>query len=505
MMGELKLMHASPKQAILASTCVIFSLIGPLIYWLGNHENQATLKATKFPVSSPLVSPQLTSKSPSPPDSWNFPQISLPWFSDFKNKSLDRRVSLGEKILVTAEDSPEKEAGVEKFKAGQFEAAIADFSASLKAHRNDPETRIYLNNAMAAVNGRFTKVVVSVPIGGNVNVAKEILRGVAQYQHEVNRGKYIQGKLLQVAIANDDNNPEIAKKLAKQFVADSSILAVVGHNSSDVSIAVSSIYQNAGLVMVSPTSISRNLSGIGSYIFRTVPSSRKIADALGKYVVKSARKNKIAICADSKSQASISFKEDFSEAIYAENGQLTRTVCDFSAPDFDPSEVITKAISEGANGLLLAPSVEKINPAIEVMRSSKNRLALFANHSMYSFDLLQQGQTEASGAVLSVFWHSSEAKNISFSSDAKKLWNGSGSWRTAMAYDATKSIAVGLNSGFRRDQLQRALAGPNFSIQGATGTVRFLPSGDRQGDGLLVKVQPGKSSGTGYDFVSLKP
>jgi branched-chain amino acid transport system substrate-binding protein len=498
-------MHASPKQAILASTCVIFSLIGPLIYWLGNQESQSTLKGTGFSVPSALTSPKAASKKQSP-DSWNFPQISLPWLPDFnKTASLSKRISLGEKILVMAEDSPEKEAGVEKFKAGQFEEAIEQFSASLKANRNDPETRIYLNNAMAAVNGNFTKIVVSVPIGGNVNVAKEILRGVAQYQHEINHGKYIHGKLLQVEIANDDNNPETAKKLARQFVSDSSILAVLGHNSSDVSIAVASIYQNAGLVMVSPTSVSRNLSGIGSYIFRVVPSSRKIADALAKYVVKTARKNKIAICADSKSQASASFKEDFSEAIYAENGQITRTVCDFSAPDFNSTEVVTQAISEGANGLLLAPSVEKLNQATEVIRSSKGRLALFGNHSMYSFDMLQQGQTEANGMVLSVFWHSAEAKNISFSSDSKKLWNGSGSWRTAMAYDATKAIALGLNSGLRRDQLRRALSDSNFSVKGATGTVRFLPSGDRLGDGVLVKVQPGKSSGTGYDFVSLKP
>ncbi len=498
-------MHASPKQAILASTCVIFSLIGPLIYWLGNQESQSTFRGTKFPAPSSLASPKSSSKSPSPPNSWNFPKISLPWLPDFsKTASLDKRISLGEKILVMAENSPEKEAGVEKFKAGQLEEAIQQFNASLKVNRNDPETWIYLNNAKAALSGNSTKIVVSVPIGGNVNVAKEILRGVAQYQHEINRGKYIQGKLLQVEIANDDNNPEIAKKLARRFVADSSILAVVGHNSSDVSIAVASIYQNAGLVMVSPTSVSRNLSGIGNYVFRVVPSSRKIADALAKYVVKTARKNKIAVCADSKSQASASFKEDFSEAIYAENGQITRMVCDFSAPDFDSTEVVTQAISEGANGLLLAPSVEKLNQATEIVRSSKGRLALFGNHSMYSFDMLQQGQPEANGMVISVFWHSSEAKNISFSADSKKFWNGAGSWRTAMAYDATKSIALGLNSGLRREQLRKTLSGPNFSVKGATGLVRFLPSGDRQGDGLLVKVQPGKSSGTGYDFVSLK-
>jgi branched-chain amino acid transport system substrate-binding protein len=34
--------------------------------------------------------------------------------------------------------------------------------------------------------------------------------------------------------------------------------------------------------------------------------------------------------------------------------------------------------------------------------------------------------------------------------------------------------------------------------------VQFLPSGDRLMKVTLVKVQPGKASGTSYDFVPLK-
>ncbi|WP_256377864.1 hypothetical protein [Synechococcus sp. PCC 7502] len=31
--------------------------------------------------------------------------------------------------------------------------------------------------------------------------------------------------------------------------------------------------------------------------------------------------------------------------------------------------------------------------------------------------------------------------------------------------------------------------------------IQFQPSGDRNNAAILVKVQPGKGSGTGYDFV----
>jgi branched-chain amino acid transport system substrate-binding protein len=102
--------------------------------------------------------------------------------------------------------------------------------------------------------------------------------------------------------------------------------------------------------------------------------------------------------------------------------------------------------------------------------------------------------------TLAVSWHPLTIKGNSFSANAKKFWGGAGSWRTAMAYDAAKVITTGLNTGSTRDQLQKALANSGFSVNGATGAVQFLPSGDRNQPGVIVKVQPGQESGTGYDF-----
>jgi branched-chain amino acid transport system substrate-binding protein len=84
------------------------------------------------------------------------------------------------------------------------------------------------------------------------------------------------------------------------------------------------------------------------------------------------------------------------------------------------------------------------------------------------------------------------------------MWGGSGSWRTATAYDATEAILTGLKSSQTREQLQKTLSEPRFSVKGAVGNIEFQPSGDRFAKGILVKVQPGKASGTGYDFVPLK-
>lgn len=413
---------------------------------------------------------------------------------------LNDRISLGNKNLITADTNPNKQAGVQAFAKRDFATAIAHLQSSLQGNHNDPEALIYLNNAKAN-NNRSLKIAVSVPIGGNLNIAKEILRGVAQAQDEVNRSGGIKGAWLQVEIANDDNDLNIAKKLASEFVKDSSILAVVGHNTSDVSYAAAPVYQQGGLVMISPTSDAKILSGVGSYIFRTIPSSRFQADTLSRYAIRTARKSNIAICFDSQSQYSQSFKDEFISAIYSDGGKIAQTNCDFSASNFNPSAIISQAVSNGADGLLLVSPVTKIDRALEVAQTNQGRLALLSSSTLYTFQTLKQGQADVNGMVLAVGWHPNAIAGNPFPSSAKKLWGGDVSWRTAIAYDATQAIITGLRQSNTRQGLQKALSNSNFSAKGATGTIQFLPSGDRNGAAILVKIQPGASSGTGYDFV----
>lgn len=421
-----------------------------------------------------------------------------------ENYEIEQRLSLGEKILISADNNPDKQFAVEKFAAGDFFKAQVQFANSLRAYPNDPEALIYLNNSLAAIDLETIKIGVSIPVGGSLDVAKEILRGVSQAQNEINKQGGIEQdgvkKLVQIQIANDDNEPEVAQQIATNFVANPEILGVVGHNSSDASIAAAPIYQQGNLVMISPTSVARELSQAGSYIFRTTPSSRVLAETLAQYTVDNIRRQKIAVCADSGSPASISFKDEFSLAVFELGGEVSTIECDFSSKKFNPDEIPAKAIADGSEALLLIPSVDKINQALEVSRANQNRLTMLGNHSMYTYETLNIGQSDVNGMVLPTAWHPNSTANSAFNKNAIELWGMEGSWRTATAYDATKALITGLSSSTTRQQLQQTLANPGFAVSGVLGKITFQPSGDRQIQGTLVKIQPGNSSGTGYDF-----
>lgn len=408
------------------------------------------------------------------------------------------RASIGNRLLIQKDATPDKQKGIEAFANGDRKSSIEHFQKSLLLNPNDPETLIYLNNAQAG--DRFFKIAVSVPIGSNPNVSQEILRGVAQAQDEINKQGGINGKKLLVEIVNDENKPEISRQVAEQLVKDSQVLAVVGHNASDASLAAAPIYQKGGLVMVSPTSFANNLSGIGNYIFRTVLTTKVTATALANYTVKTAKQTKIAFCYDSQAPDNVSFKDEFQAAFVSKGGQLVPTVCDLSAPNFNAFTAVNQAVSSGADGLFISPHVDRLQAAIALATANQGRLALYSSPTMYTIKTLQAGQQSVEGLVLAAPWHPQANPRNSFADKMSQRWRGKVSWRTATAYDATRAIIAGLQQSNTRDGLEQVLRSPGFTVEGAGEAIRFSPSGDRIGQPVIIQVQ---SKPYGYEFVKI--
>lgn len=462
-----KQLNINQKNLLLTLYIVILGIFVPAIYWMSNTENKSN-------------------------DGRNI----------VKNP-IEKRISVGDKILVTARSNEAKQAGVEAFAEENYIAASESFESALKSNRNDPETLIYLNNALAARTKDPHRIAVSVPIGGDLDVAQEILRGVAQAQDEVNRGGGINGKLVTVEIANDDNDAEIGLKIADKLIKDKQTVAVVGHNSSNVSTEVAPLYQKEELVMITPTSSAESIPKVGDYIFRSTPSTRGLAQPLADYAVNTLGKTNIAICFDSESKSIESFKNEFTWSVFDYGGKIAPVECDFSAPGFIAEQMPSQIVSSGADALLIAPSLRKIDEAIAVARTNDERLPLLGSHTLNTYSTLKIGQDATEGMTLAVAWNSLVEPQNEFNRHTQQLWGGSVNWRTAMAYDAAKTIFEGLEVNDSREGLQQVLSNPNFIAEGATSTVSFLPSGDRNLQGTLIEVQPGERSGTGYDFIPL--
>ncbi|MEH1769936.1 MAG: ABC transporter substrate-binding protein [Nostoc sp.] len=414
------------------------------------------------------------------------------------NTSLQDRISFGEKSLTPGDISPVKKEGVQAIAAKSYDQAIANFTAALKLNRNDPEALIFLNNARIGSSKSYT-IVASVPFGTDPNTSLEILRGIAQAQNEVNTSGGIKGVRLRIGIANDDENPEIAKQIASNLVSNSEVLGVVGPNTSDSTLAAGTIYNSGELVAISPTSTSVKISNFSRYVFRTVPSDFMAARSLANYMVKTLQKKNAVVFFNSQSNYSQSLKSEFVSSVSLEGGQVSSEF-DLSKADFSAAKSVEQATKQGAEVLMLAANTETLDKALQVIQINQKKLTLLAGDDVYTAKTLEIGREQAAGMVVAVPWHIDGDPKSDFPQKSRHLWGADVSWRSALSYDATVSLIKSLERNPTRLGVQEALASSDFSANGASGTIRFLASGDRNAPVQLVKIVPGSRSGIGYDF-----
>jgi branched-chain amino acid transport system substrate-binding protein len=385
---------------------------------------------------------------------------------------------------------------------GDFATAIQNLQAYLKNTPNDPKALIYLNNARIGTKKSYT-IAISAPIGSDVNSALEMLRGVAQAQNKINQAGGINQVPLRVLIADDDNKPDTAKKIAEELVKNPDVIGVVGHYASDVTLAAGEVYQAGKLAAISPVSTSIKLTGFGNYIFRTVPSNSVAAKALADYMRSQLRKKKAAIFYNSKSDYSESFKSEFVKFLPQGGGQVSKDlVFDLSDPNFNTAQSVEKSIESGAEVLVLLPNSGKLDDTMQVVKANNKRLPILGGDDVYAPKTLQAGAANANGMIVAVPWHIL-ASDPNFRDTSRKLWKADVNWRTAMSYDATIALITGLQQNPTREGLAQTLRSQDFVAKGATGEVKFDAKGDRGNRGIqLVKIQanPQSRSKYGYDF-----
>lgn len=435
----------------------------------------------------------------------SLPDLSLPGQtpngSGNRGGNAPNQLSWGTRSLVPEAPAADQQAGLDAMAAGNFDQAAAAFEAALAADRNDPETRIYLNNARIGNAPAYT-IAVAAPFASALNPALEILRGVAQAQTAINEAGGIQGMPLRVVLADDGSTPSAAAEVAESLAANEDVLAVIGHFSSGTTLATAPIYTQATLPLISPTSTSVQISGISDYVFRTVPSDRFAATALARYLLQDLQQQRAAVFYNSDSDYSTSLKDEFTTAVFSDGGQVVAEF-DLAQPNFKAASALSQAQAQNAEAIMLAANTATLDQALAVISANNGQLDLLGGDSLYNPQILNLGGAAAAGMVVAVPWHVLAHPNAPFVSASRELWGGDVNWRTATAYDATQTLAAAIAtlSEVNRQALQQALSSPGFQAAGATSQVQFLPSGDRNQAAQLVTIAPGTRSGYGYDFV----
>ncbi|MBX9253191.1 ABC transporter substrate-binding protein [Desmonostoc muscorum CCALA 125] len=419
------------------------------------------------------------------------------------------RISNGDRPLFPGIKNSYRDQGIQAFKQEKYEEASNLFGEAVKADRNDPEVLIYYNNARAKQKGNPFTLAVAVPANNN-SLAKEILRGVAQAQHEFNENNGLNGRLLEMKIANDAGQPQQATEVAGDLVKDSSILGIIGHYSSESTEAALEEYNKTDIPVISPTSTSTQLLGKKNF-FRSLPSDAAGGKKLAEYAFKKLKLRKVVIFSNPTSSYSDSMREEFTKIFENLGGEVVHkpqiNLADVSLNmDLEVNKSIYGLKAEAA---VLIPDRKHMDIALKIARvnqnvaerfksqnQNKSAMKLLGGDTLYSNETLRDGTNAVEGLIVVVPWFREVPQAKNFIEKARKLWEtGEVSWRTASSYDATQAFIQALSANSARTTVIDKLKNDNFVVNNTNtsgDSLQFNTQGERQTEPILVQIQDGK-------------
>lgn len=423
--------------------------------------------------------------------------------------------------------SKAKTEGTTLYAQGEYQTAANKFKAARDIAKNSPESLIYLNNALANTASKSYSLGIAVPLkmglpSSELETAMAILKGAAHAQDDINGTGGIKGIPIKLLLVDDfDNSPQSAEAVAQILTKKKDVLGVVGHDANSATVNARRIYQQSGLASISPTSTAANLPPGHTAAFRTVPNETISAKLLADYIVNQ-RRNKVAIFytkgSDEESNRYSQPVQEILRTSFDANTNMEGVVKEVNLDDLasDQYDGIINSLEQSINSeqidtILLAPgrSETSILQALDIAARSRalsDDILIVGNESMHDARTANCGE-KINNMVITTFWDMNSAstsvstvtaefarKAVSNPNDPNVLWETDANWTSAMAYDAVRAFGKALeihHPSPNRTKIANSLSNPRFSMDGATGFVKFDNNGDRIGGSVkLLKVLP---------------
>lgn len=135
--------------------------------------------------------------------------------------------------------------------------------------------------------------------GDQAQIGGDMCRGMELAVEQANqKGEVIPGFKLEAVSSDDQHNPAQAVNVAKKFVADADVIAVVGHFNSSCTKPASAVYHQARIAQITAGSTNPELSRQGFDTFFRVAASDDVQGPRGAQYAKKLQAQRIYIIDD---------------------------------------------------------------------------------------------------------------------------------------------------------------------------------------------------------------
>ncbi|HVT44561.1 MAG TPA: ABC transporter substrate-binding protein [Thermoanaerobaculia bacterium] len=266
--------------------------------------------------------------------------------------------------------------------------------------------------------------------------------GATLAAEEINAAGGVLGRKIRLLIEDNQGRPDEAASVVTKLITANEVIALIGENASNRSLAAAPIAQAHQTPMISPSSTNPEVTRKGDYIFRVCYTDPYQGAAIAAFTRRNLGFERVAILKDLKNDYSIGLAEFFGEAFRKSGGSIVADQS-YSEGDNDFRSQLT-AIARAKPQAIFIPGYYTDVGSIAIQaRDLRIDLPLIGGDGWDSPKLLEIGGSALEGAYFANHYFVGEDRPAvrNFVDKFRRKHGRDPDAVNALSYDATRILA----------------------------------------------------------------
>jgi branched-chain amino acid transport system substrate-binding protein len=308
-----------------------------------------------------------------------------------------------------------------------------------------------------------------------------------------NKSGGVKGRLVELVEADDQQDPEEARKAMERLIAHK-VVAVVGPMTSAMAMATVSQSNQNKLVMVSPTVTTGDLSGLDDYFFRVIPETHDFVKTNVNHYIDTLGLRRVRLVYDLRNKSyTESWLKEFTQTFLARGGSTLPPVSFSSSDETNFPSLARQALSGNPQAIIILGNSVDVAMLCQSLRKTNPGIAIGTSEWAATERLPLLGGPLAEGVTVAQFFdrQSTAPDYLAFKSSYHKRYNREPGFAELLAFEATNVIFDALESQGPNQSLKQSILAKR-TFRGAHASIEFDPNGDTKGKTFMATIRNGR-------------
>ena len=317
--------------------------------------------------------------------------------------------------------------------------------------------------------------------------------GVILAVEEINSRGGINGRPVELITKNDKQDPEEALRVDRELI-DEGAVAIIGHMTSAMSMAVLPFMNKEKVLMISPTTSTNKLTGIDDYFIRVMPPNKSETDHLASHAFKVMGLKKMAAIYDLSNRGyGEGFLNNFRDEFKGLGGKIIHTETFASGKDADFVKSAGSLLKSDPDGVLVVTGGLDAAMISQRIRMTGSKIPIISCGWAMTADLIHDGGPAVEGVIFSQLLNreSRQKAYLEFRKKFEERFGEAPNFAAAHGYEAALALFKALSKNADPQELKAAILQQGI-FEGVQGDFKVDKYGDPQRKRFLIIVKNGK-------------